>query len=321
MHLNLAASANPTHLNSSTHNNSKYGSLNTSFLHSRLGNINNFQKSLKNQNQSKNYKNNSSFLKVEEEEADEITDTARGKLSTIKEVLKELGSRYNPGIDKAVGKIMSNYLNKDKAPGHNNTTITNITTQVNKSKVQNNHQINNPPSYEKENKLLKSKIEEIDKKFEVILKENRELKQLIKNKTEQFLRLHNDMDIFKKEIKNIKSGKDKKMHLTSLGGSPVKSSYYETNTNTQTNANNHSNIYTTNGNDTIQKNITKQFPNQNIVLNNKTYNGLRKKSVPVMKSKNITDQNGVCKSKSKKRQIHHKENSIDFSRLGNEDHQ
>lgn len=61
---------------------------------------------------------------------------------------------------------------------------------------------------EKENRLLKNRIEEIDKKFEILIKENKELKRLIKTKTVVIDRLNLEMLSFKKELNSIKSRKN-----------------------------------------------------------------------------------------------------------------
>ncbi len=52
-----------------------------------------------------------------------------------------------------------------------------------------------------ENKTLKEKIKQIDEKYDIIIKENKELKQMINEKSKYMLKLHNDVLKFKNNLK------------------------------------------------------------------------------------------------------------------------
>lgn len=57
------------------------------------------------------------------------------------------------------------------------------------------------------NKALAQKVEVIDKKFEKLTLENKELKKMIQNKNSQFNKMNLAMDHFKKELASIKQHK------------------------------------------------------------------------------------------------------------------
>jgi hypothetical protein len=56
-----------------------------------------------------------------------------------------------------------------------------------------------------ENKVLLDKIENIDRKFNLIIKENKELKDLIRDKTNYISKINYEISNFNKEIKDLKN--------------------------------------------------------------------------------------------------------------------
>jgi hypothetical protein len=55
--------------------------------------------------------------------------------------------------------------------------------------------------------LLIQKVEDIEKKFDFLIKENKELKNLIQTKTKNICKIHTSMNLFRKEIANLKTQK------------------------------------------------------------------------------------------------------------------
>jgi len=184
----------------------------------------------------------------------------------MRELLKDLVSRNNTAIDKQIKNILIS-CNSNNSP-----------------KLK--YLVNN--SIQSENKIVKLKIDEMNKKFDFILKENKELKQTIKNKSEMYKNLNKEMKIFKLELKKIKFEKNK-IAKNSLN-------YIETNENSKINTlnvvkNQKININSTKINNTIR--YKKSQSGKNILIRD-------------MKNKNL---NGVSKSKQQ-------EKCLDFSRLG-----
>ncbi len=103
-------------------------------------------------------------------------------LKKLRNLMINLRSKHNSEIAKEVDNIIREYYGNDTVPSES--------------------------FIEKENKVLKHKLEEIDKKFETILKENKELKRLIKNKTIEIEKLNSEMLNFKKELRAIKVTKN-----------------------------------------------------------------------------------------------------------------
>jgi len=67
---------------------------------------------------------------------------------------------------------------------------------------------------QKENKILRDKIEMIDKKYDILINENKNLKMLIETKTKNFKTINSKLDSFKKQISAMKNG-DKVKTITS----------------------------------------------------------------------------------------------------------
>jgi predicted nuclease with TOPRIM domain len=65
---------------------------------------------------------------------------------------------------------------------------------------------NNANSLKAEN-MLKHKFEDINKKFDFLIKENKELKKLIEFKTKGISKINTSMNLFRKEIANLKTAK------------------------------------------------------------------------------------------------------------------
>jgi hypothetical protein len=194
--MNINNSSNNVHFNTSN-NISKQVSLNTSFLNN------------------KNLYKEPHHIK-ESPSNKEIRETTREKLHILKEVLKLLKVKEDNQINREVENIINGYTrNRDRDPSL-------IPVNNENSLNSNNASIpsNNPftTKVEKENKLLKTKIEEIDKKFELIMKENKELKHMIRNKAEEYNKLQLEMNSFKKELKNIKISNKKNMSIGSGAG-------------------------------------------------------------------------------------------------------
>lgn len=137
-----------------------------------------------------------------------IKDSSREKLGVLKEVLDLLKIKDKKHINKEVEKIICGYTRNKEQYGTNNCQIQNMEGSLHSHSLSYSASISNQniniSKVEKENKILKGRIEEIDKKFEVILRENKQLKSMIKSKNEEFNRLHLEMNGFKKELKNIK---------------------------------------------------------------------------------------------------------------------
>jgi hypothetical protein len=62
---------------------------------------------------------------------------------------------------------------------------------------------------EKENKMLKDKLESIDKKFDIIIKENNNIKSLIEIKTRNFSKIQTELETFKKNFNEFNNKKQK----------------------------------------------------------------------------------------------------------------
>jgi hypothetical protein len=55
-----------------------------------------------------------------------------------------------------------------------------------------------------DSQMIKRKVDDIDRKFDYLIKENRELKKLIEFKTKGISKINTAMNLFRKEISNIK---------------------------------------------------------------------------------------------------------------------
>ncbi len=58
--------------------------------------------------------------------------------------------------------------------------------------------------------MLKEKLDSIDKKFDIIIKENNTIKSMLTTKTKFLSKIQTDMEIMKKEINTLKYKKAKK---------------------------------------------------------------------------------------------------------------
>jgi hypothetical protein len=101
-----------------------------------------------------------------------------------------LKNKSNPIVNNKIEYICKSYFNSSNSK--NNINL--------KGKELNQNHIE-----EKEKITLQNKIKDIDKKYDSILKENKELKQLIHNKTNDFMKLYKDISTFKTELKHIKN--------------------------------------------------------------------------------------------------------------------
>jgi hypothetical protein len=291
--LNANNSTNNIHVNTSN-NISKHCSLNTSFFNNK--NL---------------YKDSHALKETPINRTNElIKDSSREKLSVLKEVLGMLKVKENKHINKEVEKIISSYTrNKDQLSNNNNSQIQQIEASLHSHSqsysASISNQNNNISKVEKENKILKGRIEEIDKKFEVILRENKELKSMIKNKTEEFNRLHLEMNGFKKELKNIKFLNKKNISpvTTGLTGLCAKNKLEN---HRHTVSINH-NIYLSEKN--YQNNLTHSgnSPGKDKTLTRSKSGG---KGITVKKNLSAKPSSAANKKKIKE-----KENSLDYSRL------
>lgn len=76
-------------------------------------------------------------------------------------------------------------------------------------KIYNNTFGDAPVLVTKENKSLCDKVEQLDKKYEIMMRENKNLKQLLEDRTKKFKTITTQLDTFKRQLDAIKDSQRK----------------------------------------------------------------------------------------------------------------